>query len=398
MKKGPRLIPEWRLLLLAARTSLTPEQIEGIRGLVRSGINWEFATRMAARHNLLPLLYLNLKKICWDELPTDITEALAGFFITIEAKNLFLCYALEMLLDKFEAQGINAIPFKGPSLAISAYRALAARGFSDLDILIDRVDLKAACTTLKANSYRPELDLGPEQLSAFACHEDNLAFYNEDGVNIELHWELSGLYLAKPVRLRDLQPSLTTIRLTEREVPHLPAVIQLVYLCVHGAKHMWEKIEWLSCIHELTRSVPESEWTAALERAGSWQCRRMFLLGLSICRELLDTKLPELILKEIQSDLRLPELSRQIKHQIFQGRPDDPAGELETRFSLFHLQVRDNLSDSIRYLLRLLFRPSSAEWHLLQLPGPLSFLLYCFRPMRLLYEGVGRMITRRSGR
>jgi len=398
MKNGSRLIPEWRLLLLAARTSLTPEQTEGIRELIRSGIDWELTTRMAARHNLLPLLYLNLKKICWDELPTEIAAALAGFFITIEAKNLFLCSALEMLLDKFKEQGIDAVPFKGPALALSAYKSLAARGFADLDILIARTDLKTACKTLKTNSYRPELDLEPEQLSAFACHEDNLAFYNEDGVNIELHWELSGLYLAKPIRLRDLQPSLTTIRLTEREAPHLPAVIQLVYLCIHGAKHMWERIEWLSCIHELTRSVPESKWHAALELAGSWQCRRMFLLGLSLCRELLDTELPELILKEIQSDPRLPELSRQVKHQIFQGSPDDPAGELEKRFSLFHLQVRDNVSDSIRYLLRLLFRPSSAEWHLLPLPGPLSFLHYFIRPVRLLYEGVGRMVTRRLGK
>ena len=398
MKNGSLLSPEWKLLLLAARTNLTPEQTEGIRELVRSGIDWELTARMAARHNLLPLLYLNLKKNCWDELPTEIAEALTGFFITIEAKNLFLCSALELILDKFEAQGINAVPFKGPALALSAYRNIAARGFADLDILIDREDLKNACAFLKANSYRPELDLDPEQLSAFACHEDNLAFYNEDGVNIELHWELSGLYLAKPVSLRELQPSLTTIRLTEREAPYLPADIQLVYLCVHGAKHMWERIEWLSGIHELTRSMPENEWPAALELAGSWQSRRMFLLGLSLCRELLDTKLPELIMKEIQSDPRLPELSRQIKHQIFQGRPDDPSGELEKRFSLFHLQVRDNLSDSIRYLLRLLFRPTSVEWHLLPLPGLLSFLLYCFRPVRLLYDGVGRMIKGRPGR
>jgi hypothetical protein len=397
MKIDSRLSPEWRLLLLAARISPTPEQAEGIRGLVRSGIDWQLLTRLAARHNLLSLLYLNLKEICWAELPLEIAEALEGLFISLEAKNLFLSYALEMLLDRFEEQGIEAVPFKGPALALSAYRDLAARGFVDLDILIGRADLNAVCVILKANSYRPELDLGVEQLSAFSCHEDNLAFYNKDGVHIELHWELSGLYLARPVSLGDLQSSLTNIRLTEREVSHLPAVIQLVYLGVHGAKHLWERIEWLSCIHELSRAVPESEWPATLELAESWQCRRMFLLGLALCRELLDTELSETIRNEIKADPQLANLSRQVKHQIFQGRPNDPVGGLEKRFSLFHLQVRDNLRDTIRYLLRLFFRPSQVEWRLLPLPASLSFLYYIFRPVRLLYAGVGRIITSAKG-
>jgi len=52
MKNGPRLSPEWRFLLLAARTSLTSEQNEGIRKLVRSGIDWELATRMSASQTL----------------------------------------------------------------------------------------------------------------------------------------------------------------------------------------------------------------------------------------------------------------------------------------------------------------------------------------------------------
>ncbi|MES0447318.1 MAG: nucleotidyltransferase family protein, partial [Desulfobacterales bacterium] len=142
-------------------------------------------------------------------------------------------------------------PFKGPALAITAYRDLAARQFADLDILINRADLATVCDILKELGYRMDINLGPNQLSIFSTHEDNLSFYNEDGVTIEMHWELSGLYLTNSVSMHDLKQTLTTIRLSEREVTHLSAASQLVYLCVHGAKHMWERIEWLSCIHEL---------------------------------------------------------------------------------------------------------------------------------------------------
>ena len=53
------------------------------------------------------------------------------------------------------------------------------------------------------------------------------------------------------------------------------------------------------------------------------------------------------------------------------------------RYNLFHLLVRDNVIDSIRYLLRLIFRPTNVEWLWLRFPASLSFLYYFLRPLRL---------------
>jgi len=381
----------FELLLLCARNGLNEQQAARVKELVTGGLDWDFLIQVAARHNLRPLLYLNLKKTCLADLPAKVAEELQGVFITVAAKNLFLSHTLEMILERFVAQGIAALPFKGPTLALSAYGNLAARGFGDLDILVDRADLNTAVAILQANGFILELDLDPGQLAAFADHEDHLVFSSQVGVKVELHWELSGRYLARPLRKQDLQSALTVSWLTEHEVPHLSGYTLLVYLAVHGSKHIWERVEWLSCLHELAHSLPEQEWPSALALADSWHCRRMFLLALFLCRELLATELPATIGKEIQGDPRLPELSQHVKHMIYTGSPSDSPGALNVQFSLFHLQVRDTLGDQIRSLLGLFFRPTNADFYALILPAKFAFLYYCFRPSRLLYKGVCRI-------
>ena len=398
-KQGARvMLAEEKLLLCSARIDITSEQKKLGSSLIAGGIDWELFAKKAVWHNLISIVCRNYKKNCPGVLPAEIDKAFSGVATTNAAKNLFLCYALEIILGELRAVGVDAVPFKGPALALLVYSDLSARCFSDLDILIDRASLKTASGILKTMGYRAELNLNHEQLLAFSYHEDNLTFYHKDGVVVELHWELSGLYLARPVTLQDLLSSLVSINLTEGKAPHLPINILLVYLSVHGAKHMWEKLEWLVCVHELVGTATDKEWSLALELAGAWRCRRMFFLGLSLCRELFDTELPADIMVEIKKDPHLVQLAQQIKSLLFQGDKGEEDKSGGKRFTLFHLQVRDSLVDSIRYLLRLLFRPSRVEWQLFPLPASLSFLYYIVRPLRLIFVGfklgVGCMVSR----
>ncbi len=381
---------EFELLLLCARRDLAYQQVAMAKEFATGRLDWELIFETATSHNLHSLLYRNLKKICLDDLPSETANALQKSYMTTAAGNLVMSVALEKILDKFAGQGVAAVPFKGPVLALSAYQHLSTRGFNDLDILIKPADLETACGILKDSGYRPELDLDAAQLSAFTCHEDNLTFYKDSRIIIELHWELSGLYLTKPVGLRDLQSPLKSVKLVEHEVPQLPAVTQLVYLCVHGTKHMWERLEWLSCIHELAAVITEKQWIEALDLAAAWQCRRMFLLAFKLSRELLGTELPKVMRAEIDADPCLNKLDCYLQQRLFHASQVGSTNELKNRFSLFHLQVRDNASDRIHYLLRLLFRPTKAEWCFLSLPASLSFCYYALRSLRLMIAGVRR--------
>lgn len=378
---------EFQLLLLCARRSLSARQGTQLRALAAKVPDWDRLLQMAAQHNLLSLLQRHMKQHAAELLPPGIAADLKERCLHGGARNLLLAHTLESLLDRFNKAGVDAIPVKGPTLALRAYGELAARRFGDLDILIRRGDLPAAFSCLERAGFCPALTLDTAQLSAYARHEDDLAFVNPAGVLVELHWELSGLYLARPLAFDALPTAPESIELLQREVRVLPEPVLLVYLAVHGSKHIWQRLEWLASLHQVAESLRRQDWDEALELAERWQCRGMLLLGSTLCRELLGTELPLPVQDAIAARPQLEKLSRRVVHMLTEGRPDDPTGDLAPRFSLFHLQVRDSFCDQVRYLLRMGFRPSSSEWEIWAPPAVFAPLLYLLRPVRLLVLG-----------
>lgn len=128
--------PEDYLLVSCARIHRDPENEERIRTLLRSQIDWEYLLRAADSHGLKPLLYWHLEATSPESVPEVTLEHLEAEFRRNMKRNLFLSMELLKLLERLEGQGIQAIPFKGPVLAVSVYGNLALRPFSDLDILV----------------------------------------------------------------------------------------------------------------------------------------------------------------------------------------------------------------------------------------------------------------------
>ncbi|MCK5229203.1 MAG: hypothetical protein KAR13_02995, partial [Desulfobulbaceae bacterium] len=85
----------------------------------------------------------------------------------------------------------------------------------------------------------------------------------------------------------------------------------------------------------------------------------------------------------ISHDARLPKLANRVYEIMFPESPHTVDELRAKRYNFFHLLVRDNVIDTIRYLLRLIFRPTNVEWLWLRLPASLSFLYYFLRPLRL---------------
>ena len=136
-KKVKRLngSPEINLLLSCARTSPDSSEEGRIRDLLIKGVNWSIILQWSEDHGIMPLLYINLKKFVPELVPSFVVESLQNDFLTNTAHNIFLNEELVYILDLFEKQGITAVPFKGPVLAMNSYGSLTLRTFSDLDIL-----------------------------------------------------------------------------------------------------------------------------------------------------------------------------------------------------------------------------------------------------------------------
>jgi hypothetical protein len=114
-------------------------------------------------------------------------------------RNLFLTGELLRLLNLFEAQGIFAIPYKGPALAAVAYGNLALREFADLDILIRKQDVQRAKELLTSAGYRPEDRLTRAQEAALLRNTHEHAFRRDDKGLVDLHWGVVERHFSFPL-------------------------------------------------------------------------------------------------------------------------------------------------------------------------------------------------------
>ncbi|MCJ7603806.1 MAG: nucleotidyltransferase family protein [Desulfobulbaceae bacterium] len=394
------MTPEKTILRCCAHAARDPEQINRLRNLLNdTPIDWPALLLMAARHKILPLLFLNLKRCGRQAVPKPVWAQLKTLYVSNGVRNLYLAYVLKDIVRLFHENSIQALPFKGPVLTLAAYGSLALRNFLDLDILIAKRDLAKAATLLQEAGYRPRLDLDGAQFSAFAATEDNFSFMSEDGlVTVELHWELSGRYLPRPLDFEKLRPYLEAFSFKGAEMLTLCPEVLLVYLCVHGAKHKWDCLDLICCISELMKKHPQLDWELIFSFAAEIGAVRMVRVGLLLARDVLGTTVPrrESVIKLRDEDRQAERLAAEVAAGIFVDDGTDCHSLASSRFAFWHLQCRDRWVDGCGYLLRLFLTPTVAEWQWLRLPAGLSFLYYFLRPFRLLVEFGQGLLRRRA--
>ena len=59
------------------------------------------------------------------------------------------------IMDLYRSQGIQAMPYKGPVLAVQAYGDVTLREFDDLDIVLRQRDMAKANDAIQGAGYRP---------------------------------------------------------------------------------------------------------------------------------------------------------------------------------------------------------------------------------------------------
>ncbi|MEM8810837.1 MAG: nucleotidyltransferase family protein, partial [Cyanobacteria bacterium P01_G01_bin.38] len=391
-------------LLCCARTQITPEGVDRIKSLLTTELDWEFLIILAARHRVLPLLFHNLKQIAPKALSSKELPRLQTFFSHHALRNLSQTAEIVRLVDLLKQNNIQAIPFKGPALALNVYGDIALRQFDDLDILVSQSDFLEARELLmtKGGYQRPKpsnfLTLEQELShlrSGYACSLVNL----DRKTFVDLHQQLTGgTFLPYPFDFQDLCQRLVPVSQSHQFLTLHPDDL-LLYLCVHGAKSLWERLGWICDVAELVRTNPTIDWEHLLKKAQTAKIERMLLLGLQLANQVLGMTLPSVITARINADLETQRLAQQVYQRLLSGE-----GGLNANFHLdklkFQFRAIADPREQVRYCIKCfyrhgltpiwrLFRPTEKEWQFIKLPRSFHFLYYLIRPMRLL----GREVT-----
>jgi hypothetical protein len=360
-------------------------------------------------HGVLPLLHLSLSKNSRESVPAAAFEVLQNLARGHERRSFVLTTELLKLLRAFEAQKIDAIPFKGPVLAASAYGDETLRQFGDLDIAVKKEHIHEAKRIILSAGYRCNWegwnasdDVEDSQVSYVG--PQYYTFDRPDGFSrVDLQWRLTEQYFAFSLDKDHLWNRLARVSLAGTTIRSFDATDMLLILCVHGSKHRWEKLKWVCDVAELLRAHQDTiDWPELHRNATTQRVQRMVGLGLFLAQDLLGANLPKAISKKLQTDRTIQWLAMHIRQDLFNATYQRP-GRLKR--IAFYLGAKDHWLDRLQFcgnyvsqFFRAAVIPNSADRRALSLPRYLSFLYYLFRPVRLLSEYGRLMLTRSKNR
>jgi hypothetical protein len=374
--------PEHELVVCCSRTQVSEPVIAQIKTLLENAIDWDYLYRFARRHFVLPLLYLQLSTIAPESVPPQELSRLRDEYQINLGRNLYLTNELVRILKDFESAGIEAIPYKGPALAISAYGKLELRRFVDLDIMVRKADVLRAKELLIAQGYRCGTAWTAAQQSLLLRSQHNLTLSRELGrLIVELHWEVAPDLFATSFQAEQLWCRLEPIKLNNFAVRSLSAEDLFLSLCVHGSKHLWTRLAWICDVAEMLKTRGDLDWAALRAQAQFTGTERMMFLGLYLANCLFDAPLPDELKSRVLSDRTIASLAREVAAALFAGtEPVLPT--LRQSFG-FNIRLRESWRFRVRYC-RFLFKPTDGDLGAVNLPGSLSFAYYIMRPFRLL--------------
>lgn len=395
-----RLSPELELLVACAHLRLDGPRRAQMLALLERRPDWDRVIRLAARHGLLPLVYRHLDEIGRRHVPPEILETLRASSVENTVRSLNLARELMALLRLFGAAGIPAVPYKGQAMAARLYGDPGLRQAGDLDILVAPEDYDAARRVLLARGYEPRHPLSAAKQAIMRERWHCEPFRHPAGFVVELHWAFATWRLLRRLDLHTVSPRLQHVRLGGVSLPALGDEDLLLVLCVHGARHLWSRLEWVTNVAVLGERLDAAAWDRILGRAAALGCQRAVLLGAVVSRGILGTPLPAAVLARVGSDRALVHL-QEVVRRVLLDDADEPgrAGAAWVwQRERFLMLLHDRRWDRLRFLWSRATTPSDPEqWITLAVwPGGIR-LHRLIQPIRIGPKLVW-LLLRRAGR
>lgn len=290
----------------------------------------------------------------WRATVTEILRAQTFFSLRMSAE-------LFRLEERFAASGIGMMVVKGPALAVQAYGDVAMRKYGDLDFLVRDRDIATATKLMMDAGYAAEIPLST--IAAGKIPGQYMFRQAATKLLVELHSNRTMRYYPRPLPLEKLFARQARVNIEGRTIPAPCAEDHLVIICVHGAKHFWEKLLWIADVATLISRNTELRWELAHQSARDVGAETMLHGGLLLAAQVLQISLPAQVLQRAKADSAACAMTRQVLAwlpQAGEAQPDFQRGLLPR--ALFRMRMRGGAVAGVGYFLRLLFSPTEEDW------------------------------------
>jgi len=376
------MTPELRLLLACARVFPSQQDETAIRKMLLDGVDWTLFAQKAVDHGLVGLAGHTLARVAPDMVPDDILDAFRMNLDQARRENRALFDELARLLEGLANNQVEAIPFKGPVLAIQAYGDLGLRTFADLDFLIRDPEIATAIATLCGLGYERKGQLTAAQLELIHRLQGQEIMFNPAvGATIEPHTRLIPNKMALDIDYAGLWRRAQRINVNERTMLTLAPEDDLLILAIHGGKEMWWNIKWACDVAAFIGSHPKLDWSTVVERARAQGCLRMVLLAISLARQYFDAVVPDAIAAAERADSAIPPMVRGVMASWLSDKLATPPSNKTV--SMDRVRLHDGAARRVRYVARTLLLPGRHHVAAIPLPRHLNF---AYVPIKIAHD------------
>jgi len=366
---------EWAALLECAAPELNEARFAE---LLHEKLDWTRLLALAREHGLTGLLAARVGELNAACVPQNVRHILREKRREQSVFGMSLTGELFRLLEKFSAAGLEAIVMKGPVLSVRAYGDAGIRRYEDVDLLVRQEEIPRFVGVLAAEGYRSKLSA--EAIGSRRVPGEYLFWWPKTTRRIELHTERTLRYLPQRLAVEELFARRVSQTVDAQEVPALCVEDELALVCVHNAKHFWERLCWIADVAALIRRQENLDWPQVLRTVRSAGAERMLLLGVRLAAEVLRLRVPKEMEEAVRSDKGTARMAKDIIWRLPLGRR--AARGLLGR-AAFRMRMRGGMFSGAAYLLRLALSPTEEDWNpneekqRLPVPGAIQ------RPLRL---------------
>lgn len=343
-------------------------------------LNWERILSKAHNHGVILLLYKKLKNLKQQVAPSEIMASLKAFYNNNAIRNLRMGQKLIKLINILSTEKIDAITFKGPCLAIRAYKDLSMRTYCDLDIYIRKEDFERVYDLLELYGYKSHFPHIKKTKKLWKRTGRDFLFLDKT-IFYDFHQRIT--QGSKQFQItEDIWKNTSFTTINSCKVKVLSSEYTVLALCIHGAKHNWLHIKLITDIAFFISSNRDLDWSLIISKAKNMGCLNITLAGILLSNELCGLPLPLEIKKEINKNKRAKKLTNNIKNRILRGKTN--SGRLSEFLCI--PRTMDSISHRLRYISYYIFTPSQFDLLYINLPEILYPFYYIIRPIRQFYK------------
>jgi Uncharacterised nucleotidyltransferase len=344
---------EWRVLIECAAANRWPSRLSA---LLREQLDWARLQGLADMHGMLPVLIARIP-VSETKAPPEIALSLREQHRAQAALALALMAELFSLQDTFAQSGVHFLVTKGPVLSQRCYGDPGMRQYGDLDLIVFEKDLSRITELMIASGYEPRVPL--KAIEAAKIPGEYVFRRPDTNLLVEFHTERTFRYHPRRLRLENLFARSVSVEMDGHAVPALCVEDELVLICIHSAKHFWERLMWVADVAALISREPGVNWGRALECAREVGGERMLRLGLRLASQMLEISLPVDIERNVCADRTALRVARQIAGRM-PGADAEGLGLFQR--ALFRIRMRGDLLRGAAYLTRLALSPTEQDW------------------------------------